>query len=82
MSIRMKRCVKHGICSHKLIAFCELCAAEYWESAPSATTNSGYMAALLQIRKIVRGRGDSVTKLGKVSDVFAGLNLPKAADCA
>ena len=48
------------------------------ESAPSASSNSDYAAALLRIRSIVRGRGDSVTKVGKVSDVFAGLNLPKA----
>jgi hypothetical protein len=46
------------------------------------STNNDYAAALLRIRNIVRDRGDSVTKMGKVSDVFAGLNLPKAEDCA
>jgi len=50
--------------------------------SPATTGNSDYTAALLRIRNIVLGRGDSVTKVGKVSDVFAGLNLPKAEDCA
>jgi len=43
--------------------------------------NTDYMAALVKIKKIIHGRGDTVTKVGKVSDLIASLNFPKAENC-
>jgi hypothetical protein len=48
----------------------------------ASSTNSDYTAALMRIRSIVRGRGDNVTKIGKVSDVLAGIHFHKAENDA
>jgi len=54
MSIQMKRCKKHGLCKHKLIPFCELCATEYWESAPSVSSNSQSDEIIADIKEVVQ----------------------------
>lgn len=80
MTVGIFRC-QCGDTATRFLTVCEKCASKLEETAPSASSNSDYTAALVKVKKIIHGRGDTVTKVGKVSDVLASLNLPKAANC-
>jgi len=61
----------------------EICGRKisYNSDVQKPAHNTDYMAALVKIKKIIHGRGDTVTKVGKVSDLIASLNFPKAENC-